>query len=146
MSTISDVIKKDHQEIKKYAENIRTATDDDSRTRWQNQFVWELARHSIGEELVVYPAFAKHLGARGQSMANKDREEHQSVRFEIIAGKLVWRLTVTGQGRLIQVSEVDARATRIYTNPRGAHERFESTYRRRREARPSSIRKRAPER
>lgn len=87
MSTISDVIKKDHQEIKKYAENIRTATDDDSRTRWQNQFVWELARHSIGEELVVYPAFAKHLGDRGQSMADKDREEHQSVRFEIIAGK-----------------------------------------------------------
>ncbi|KAH6664305.1 hypothetical protein B0J14DRAFT_608241 [Halenospora varia] len=32
MSTISDAIKKDHQEIKEYAENIRTATDDDSKT------------------------------------------------------------------------------------------------------------------
>ncbi|PVH71633.1 hypothetical protein DL98DRAFT_577271 [Cadophora sp. DSE1049] len=80
MSTISDAIKKDHQEIKEYAENIRTATDDDSKTRWQNQFTWELARHSIGEELVVYPAFAKHLGARGQAMADKDRDEHQSVK------------------------------------------------------------------
>jgi hemerythrin superfamily protein len=81
MSTISDAIKKDHQEIKEYAENIRKATDDDSKTRWQNQFTWELARHSIGEELVVYPAFAKHLGAKGQAMADKDRDEHQSVRL-----------------------------------------------------------------
>jgi hemerythrin superfamily protein len=81
MSTISDAIKKDHQEIKEYAENIRTATDDDSKTRWQNQFTWELARHSIGEELVVYPAFTKHLGAKGQAMADKDRDEHQSVRL-----------------------------------------------------------------
>ena len=79
MSSISDAIKKDHQEIKEYAENIRTATDDDSKTRWQNQFTWELARHSIGEELVVYPAFEKHLGARGKVMADKDRDEHQSV-------------------------------------------------------------------
>ncbi|KAH8588031.1 hemerythrin HHE cation binding domain-containing protein [Bisporella sp. PMI_857] len=80
MSTISDAIKKDHQEIKEYAENIRTATDNDSKTRWQNQFTWELARHSIGEELIVYPAFAKHLGAKGQAMADKDRDEHQSVK------------------------------------------------------------------
>jgi len=80
MSTISDAIKKDHQEIIEYAENIRTAKDNDSKTRWQNQFTWELARHSIGEELVVYPAFAKHLGVRGQGMADKDRDEHQSVK------------------------------------------------------------------
>ncbi|TVY46738.1 putative hemerythrin-like protein [Lachnellula occidentalis] len=80
ISTISDVIKKDHQEIKEYADNIRTATDDDSKTRWQNQFTWELTRHSIGEELVVYPAFAKHLGPKGQAMADKDRDEHQSVK------------------------------------------------------------------
>jgi hemerythrin superfamily protein len=78
MSTISDTIKRDHQEIKEYADNIRTATDDDSKTRWQNQFAWELARHSIGEELVVYPAFAKNL-AQGQAMADKDRAQHQSV-------------------------------------------------------------------
>lgn len=79
MSTISDAIKKDHAEIKEYAENIRKATDDDTRARWQNQFTWELARHSIGEELVVYPAFAKHLGPKGKEMADKDRAEHQTV-------------------------------------------------------------------
>ncbi|KAF7885067.1 hypothetical protein EAF00_010885 [Botryotinia globosa] len=40
--------------------------------------MWELARHSIGEELVVYPAFAKHLGVPGQKMADEDRAEHQT--------------------------------------------------------------------
>jgi hemerythrin superfamily protein len=81
MSTISDVIKKDHQEIKEYADNIRNARDDDTKVRWQNQLTWELARHSIGEELVVYPAFAKHLGGQGQHMADKDRAEHRTVSF-----------------------------------------------------------------
>jgi len=80
ISTISDAIKKDHEEINECANNIRAATDDDSKARWQNQFTWELARHSIGEELVVYPAFAKHLGVKGQDMADKDRAEHQSVK------------------------------------------------------------------
>jgi hypothetical protein len=79
MSTISDAIKKDHQEINEYAKNIRAAADEDAKVRWQNQFTWELARHSIGEELVVYPAFAKHLGAKGQEIADKDRAEHQPV-------------------------------------------------------------------
>jgi len=80
MSTISDAIKRDHKEINECADNIRAAKDDDSKARWQNQFTWELARHSIGEELVVYPAFVKHLGAKGQDMADKDREQHQSVK------------------------------------------------------------------
>ena len=90
MSTISSAIKKDHQEIQEYANNILTATDDDSKTRWQNQFTWELARHSIGEELVVYPAFAKYLGAKGQDMADKDRTEHQSVRSK---ARKIWQKT-----------------------------------------------------
>lgn len=59
MSAISDAIKKDHREIEEYYQNILNASDNDTATRWQNQFVWELARHSIAEELVVYPAFAQ---------------------------------------------------------------------------------------
>ncbi|KAF7959339.1 hypothetical protein EAE96_000959 [Botrytis aclada] len=80
MTTITDAILKDHKEIRQYADKIRQATDDDTRARWQNQFTWELARHSIGEELVVYPAFAKHLGMQGQKMADEDRAEHQDVK------------------------------------------------------------------
>jgi len=41
--------------------------------------VWELARHSIGEELVVYPEMEKNIQG-GIDIANKDRKEHQKVK------------------------------------------------------------------
>ena len=80
MATITDAIKKDHSELQEYYNNIINARDNDTATRWQNQFTWELAQHSIAEELVVYPVFEKNLGAKGHSMAEKDQAEHQSVR------------------------------------------------------------------
>jgi hemerythrin superfamily protein len=80
MSRISDAIKKDHRELEQYYNNIINAKDSDEATRWQNQFTWELARHSIGEELVVYPSFEKLLGQQGKQMADKDRTDHQAVR------------------------------------------------------------------
>jgi hypothetical protein len=80
MSAIIDAIKKDHRDIQEYYQHILDASDNDTATRWQNQFVWELARHSIAEELVVYPAFEKNLGDKGHEMAEKDRAEHQTVR------------------------------------------------------------------
>ncbi|KAM0385102.1 hypothetical protein ACHAQC_011700 [Fusarium culmorum] len=63
-SAISDAIIQDHRELEKY----------------YNEFVWELARHSIGEELVVYPAFEKYMGPKGQEMADSDRQEHHKVK------------------------------------------------------------------
>jgi hemerythrin superfamily protein len=78
-SRVTDAIKHDHAELKEYYDNILGAKDSDSKVRWQNQFVWELARHSIGEELVVYPAMEKHMGPEGKEMADKDRTEHNKV-------------------------------------------------------------------
>ncbi|KAJ5601707.1 hypothetical protein N7510_011241 [Penicillium lagena] len=76
---ISDAIKQDHREIESYYEQIVGTSDETEQTKYQNQFTWELARHSIGEELVVYPAFEKYV-TNGVEIANKDREEHQSVK------------------------------------------------------------------
>ncbi|CAP95036.1 Pc21g01390 [Penicillium rubens Wisconsin 54-1255] len=80
--TISDAIKKDHREIESYYDNIIKTSDETEQTKWQNQFTWELARHSIGEELVVYPAFEKYV-PNGVELANKDRQEHQSVKEQL---------------------------------------------------------------
>ncbi|KAI9790616.1 MAG: hypothetical protein M1816_004948 [Peltula sp. TS41687] len=82
-SLVSDVVKKDHRELDHAYQQIINAADDDTRVRWQNEFTWELARHSIGEELVVYPAMEKHLGAEGKQMADKDRAEHQPVKEQL---------------------------------------------------------------
>lgn len=76
---IIDTIKADHREIENYYSKILDSATDTEKVQWQNQFTWELARHSIGEELVVYPQFEKKL-PDGQSLADKDRKEHQSVR------------------------------------------------------------------
>ncbi|KAL4896917.1 hypothetical protein BDV59DRAFT_209412 [Aspergillus ambiguus] len=81
-SRISDAIKQDHRELESYYTQIVESNDADTQTRYQNQFTWELARHSIGEELVVYPAFEKSLDD-GKAMADKDREEHQSVKEQL---------------------------------------------------------------
>lgn len=83
MSTISDAITKDHREIEQYYnEVINNPNDHDHQTRYGNQFVWELARHSVGEELVVYPAMEKYLGQKGKDMAESDRKEHAVVSAE----------------------------------------------------------------
>jgi len=78
--TVSDAVKHDHRELEEYYNNVMKAEDEDTKARWQNQFTWELARHSIGEELCVYPAMESSMGAEGKEMAEKDRREHQTVR------------------------------------------------------------------
>lgn len=80
MSTISSAIIKDHRELKQYYEEVvNNPNKHDHQQRYGNQFTWELARHSVGEELVVYPALEKYLGDRGKQMADHDRQEHHKV-------------------------------------------------------------------
>lgn len=80
MSTISSAIIKDHRELKQYYEEVvNNPNNHDHQQRYGNQFTWELARHSVGEELVVYPALEKYLGDRGKQMADHDRHEHHQV-------------------------------------------------------------------
>ena len=78
ITQVSDAIMKDHRELETYYDKIINATHLDTKARCQSQFAWELARHSVGEELVVYPTFQKHL-RRGREMAEKDRAENQVV-------------------------------------------------------------------
>jgi len=80
--TMSNVIKKDHREIEDYYQRITTSRDPDEQLRYQNLFIWELARHSVGEELIIYPAMESHV-ENGKAMADMDREEHQKVKEQL---------------------------------------------------------------
>ncbi|KAM3511726.1 hypothetical protein MY11210_004616 [Beauveria gryllotalpidicola] len=81
MATISAAIVKDHRELKQcHDELINNPSNNDHQQRYGNQFTWELARHLVGEELVVYPALEKYLGDRGKQMADEDRQEHHRVK------------------------------------------------------------------
>ncbi|CAK43498.1 uncharacterized protein BO96DRAFT_375592 [Aspergillus niger CBS 101883] len=79
---ISEAIKTDHREIEDYYNKILNSATEKEKIEWQNQFTWELARHSIAEELVVYPQFEKSI-PDGRAMADKDRKEHQSVKEQL---------------------------------------------------------------
>jgi hemerythrin superfamily protein len=78
MGKLIDTIKQDHRDLEDAYNKIINTTDMETKTQWQNQFTWSLARHSISEELVVYPQFEKNL-PDGQAMADKDRQEHLTV-------------------------------------------------------------------
>jgi hemerythrin-like domain-containing protein len=79
MTTISDAITQDHRDLEKYYNEITNSSDLDHQERFGNQFTWELARHSVAEELIVYPAFEKHMGDKGHQMAESDRKDHHRV-------------------------------------------------------------------
>ncbi|RYN27850.1 hypothetical protein AA0112_g7690 [Alternaria arborescens] len=81
-STISEAITHDHRELKTYYNEIVDNPDDiDHVTRYGNQFTWELARHSVAEELLVYPAMEKYMGEKGKQHAESDRKQHHEVKI-----------------------------------------------------------------
>ncbi|KAI1187997.1 HHE domain protein [Nemania serpens] len=84
MTKISEAIKDDHREIEQAYKNILSAQTSDEKVRWRNQFTWELARHSIAEELIVYPQFEKLLPS-GKEMADHDRQKHLKVKKHLKA-------------------------------------------------------------
>ncbi|KAL2179688.1 uncharacterized protein P884DRAFT_268084 [Thermothelomyces heterothallicus CBS 202.75] len=67
ITRVSDRIKHDHRELEEYHDNIKGASRDDDKVKWQNQ------------ELVVYQAMEKHV-PDGVRLAEKDRSEHQQVK------------------------------------------------------------------
>ncbi|KAJ5135236.1 uncharacterized protein N7515_004514 [Penicillium bovifimosum] len=81
-SRILPAIKHDHLELEAHSQKILHSTNKDEKTRYRNQFTWELARHLIGEELVVYSALVSAL-ADGQQIADRNRIEHQGIKQQL---------------------------------------------------------------
>ncbi|KAF7330026.1 hypothetical protein MKEN_00266600 [Mycena kentingensis (nom. inval.)] len=81
IQTLTHAIREDHQEMYEYYDNYKkTAGDLDAQARWARQLTWEIARHAVAEEIVVYPLMEELLGEEGLRLANHDREEHQHVK------------------------------------------------------------------
>ncbi len=82
---LMDEIKHDHREFEEFYTNYKrayAAGDEKEAEKWFNQLVWELSRHMVGEELVVYPLLDA-IGPEGKEMADKDRADHQKVKKEL---------------------------------------------------------------
>ncbi|OJJ35952.1 hypothetical protein ASPWEDRAFT_111675 [Aspergillus wentii DTO 134E9] len=76
---ISDAVKYDHYKIEDAYHRILDSTTAEHRVKWQNQLTWEVACHSISEELVVYPALEKYLIV-GKDIVDRDRAQHKLIR------------------------------------------------------------------
>lgn len=76
---LTETITSDHRDLEKYYNIIVNSRDADEQERYGNQFTWELARHSVAEELIVYPAMEKYMGEAGKDHAEKDRKQHHQV-------------------------------------------------------------------
>ncbi|KAL1952803.1 hypothetical protein VTO42DRAFT_4230 [Malbranchea cinnamomea] len=79
MAGISDVMKRDHRNIRDTYQRIIEAQDEDTATRWANQLTWELARYSVAEELVVYPVLQRNMD-HGAVIADKNRNQNQQIK------------------------------------------------------------------
>ncbi|KAI3331398.1 hypothetical protein F4824DRAFT_295681 [Ustulina deusta] len=79
---VSDAIKEDHRQLKDYYNCVVNSKDLDEQERYGNAFIWELARHSIAEEIVVYPAFERDI-KDGRGIADKDRAQHQNLKEQL---------------------------------------------------------------
>ncbi|KAF8810564.1 hypothetical protein BYT27DRAFT_7091551 [Phlegmacium glaucopus] len=79
--TLLHAVAEDHQEMYAYYnEYLGNAHDAEAQGRWARQLTWEVARHAVGEEIVVYPLMEKHLGEEGKKLADEDRKDHQYVK------------------------------------------------------------------
>ncbi|KAI0594560.1 hypothetical protein F4775DRAFT_596096 [Biscogniauxia sp. FL1348] len=72
-------IKADHQRLRSYYPHIAETKDTEERTRYQNMFVWELARHSVAKELILFPAIEKGI-PDGTSLAKRGRDNNQKIK------------------------------------------------------------------
>ncbi|KAF8317088.1 hypothetical protein DL93DRAFT_2077232 [Clavulina sp. PMI_390] len=79
-------IMEDHNELREYHEKYLAAKSDyEERAKWANLFRWELARHTVAEEIIWYPALEKALGEEGVKAADHDRAEHQQSKEDLQA-------------------------------------------------------------
>ncbi|KAJ5561500.1 hypothetical protein N7535_004038 [Penicillium sp. DV-2018c] len=81
-SRILPAMKHDHLELEIHSQKLLQAANPDEQTRYKNQLTWEMARHLVGEELIVYPALSSAL-PNGQEIVFRNRVEHQAIKHQL---------------------------------------------------------------
>jgi hemerythrin-like domain-containing protein len=81
MSDVIEVLEQDHREVEQMfgeLESLRGATGDDAMSRRKDlmeQVTIELVRHSVAEEVLVYPQVEKKVSAEEAERAKKEHAE-----------------------------------------------------------------------
>jgi hemerythrin-like domain-containing protein len=69
------VLTTDHGEIKDYFRQLEAATDGESRRRIADELTSEVVKHSVAEEMFLYPA-ARRILDDGDALVDEELEEH----------------------------------------------------------------------
>jgi hemerythrin superfamily protein len=75
---VINVLTTDHREALELVEQIKTTADGEQRRELADQLISELVRHSVAEEMYVYPAMRDHL-PDGDEAVEHDTEEHKEL-------------------------------------------------------------------
>ena len=75
---VIDVLTTDHREATELIEQILATTDPDQRREHADSLIAELVRHSVAEEMYVYPAMREHL-PNGDEAVEHDTSEHKEL-------------------------------------------------------------------
>jgi hypothetical protein len=80
---IEEIIIEDHNEtrqvFKKYCEEFAK----EEKLKWYRQMVYLLAKHSIAEEIVLYPLVREHVH-NGNILADQDIEQHRRIKEQLV--------------------------------------------------------------
>jgi hemerythrin superfamily protein len=75
---VIDVLTADHREVELLGDQIVATVDPAERRDLADQLIAELVRHSVAEEMYVYPAMRDHL-PNGEQAVEHDIEEHKEL-------------------------------------------------------------------
>ena len=75
---VIDALTTDHREVAELFDQIAATTDPVARRDLADSIIAELVRHSVAEEMHVYPAIRDHL-PNGQAAVDDDTREHKEL-------------------------------------------------------------------
>ena len=75
---VTQILTTDHWEMMELIAQIERATDPEQRRELADTVIAEVMRHSVAEEMYVYPAMEKQL-PNGSAEADHDRKEHDEI-------------------------------------------------------------------
>jgi hemerythrin superfamily protein len=75
---VVDVLTTDHHEVLDLLQQIKVSTNAEERRDLADTVISELVRHSVAEEMYVYPAMRKYL-ADGDEAVEHDVKEHKEL-------------------------------------------------------------------
>jgi len=75
---VVDVLTSDHRQVTELLGRIQTAADHAERRDLADVVIAELVRHSVAEEMFVYPAMREHL-PDGEQAVEHDKQEHKEL-------------------------------------------------------------------